>query len=336
MPSRSKIALAAAALMLASTLAGAQAAKPAAVGPDAHHVLRIATGAQGKGFSRVFADLQAVCGQQVALSEVPTEGGLQNLTVLVANRADLGFVQVDTLAEMKGSDDSIKRLQTVVPMHANLLHVVARKDGYPRWGIVPLVGPLNHRWFNQGIDSYSDLDGLAVAVVGSARKLGRTLNQEHGLDIRFVDVETDEAAIAMVRNGDVAAMLTTSGWPSGPLQRLKRTDGLKLVRYDLPIQQPYQKLRKNYDNLDAWNVDFLAAENALVARPFTADGPKGRAVQALQSCIFEKLTQLQEGAFEPAWRDVRQPADGDVHWTRPPGAARTAANSDATAPRMRP
>lgn len=306
----SRIAAAAAALLLAGAFTGAQAqSQSPATTPDVHHVLRIATGAKGKGFSRVFADLQAVCGGQVALAEVPTEGGLQNLSVLVANRADLGFVQVDTLREMKASDEAIGRLKTVMPMNANLLHVVARRDGYPRWGIVRLPGPLDHPWFNREVNAFSDLRGLAVAVVGSARKLGRSVDQEHGLGMRFVDVETDDLGIAMVRRGEVAAMLTTSGWPNGPVQALRRPDGLKLVRFDLPLQAPYQKVRKNYDNLDAWNIEFLAADNVLVTRPFTADGAKGRAVQALQACILRNLTQLQEGAYEPAWRDVRPPAE---------------------------
>ncbi len=302
-----------AALLLAAAVGSASAQKstPVAAAPDAHGVLRLATGAKGKGFSRVFADMQAVCGTQVALLEVNTEGGLQNLSVLSENRADLGFVQTDTLRDMKATDDAIGRLQSVMPMNANLLHVVARRDGYPRRGVVPLVGPLNHSWFNQRIDRFSDLRGLAVAVVGSARKLGRTLDQAHDLRLRLVDVETDEIAIAKVKSGEVAAMLTTSGWPSGPVQRLGRADGLKLIGYDLAVQPPHRKVRKNYDNLDAWDVEFLAAENLLVSRPFSAGGPKARAVQALQDCVLRNLTALQEGAYEPAWRDVRRPADGD-------------------------
>jgi TRAP-type uncharacterized transport system substrate-binding protein len=329
----SRITAAASALLLAAIFTSAQAQTPSqATTPDAHHVLRIATGAKGKGFSRVFADIESVCGGQVALAEVPTEGGLQNLSVLVANRADLGFVQVDTLREMKSSDDAIGRLQAVMPMNANLLHVVARRDGYPRRGIVRLPGPLDHPWFNREVNAFSDLRGLAVAVIGSARKLGRSVDQEHGLDIRFVDVETDDLGLAMVKRGEVAAMLTTSGWPNGPVQALKRADGLKLVRFDLPSQGPYQKVRKNYDNLDAWNIEFLAADNVLVTRPFMADGAKGRAVQALQACILRNLTQLQEGAYEPAWRDVRQPTELES-W--PVFQAQGPAPRTAEAPRAR-
>ena len=92
--------------------------------------LRIATGKPGKGFSKVFADIRNVCGATVPMVEIETEGGLQNLTALAANKADLGFVQVDTFAAMQDSDASIANLQTVMPMNTNLLHVIARSSGY--------------------------------------------------------------------------------------------------------------------------------------------------------------------------------------------------------------
>ena len=103
--------------------------------------LRIATGKPGKGFSKVFADIRNVCGATVPMVEIETEGGLQNLTALAANKADLGFVQVDTFAAMQDSDASIANLQTVMPMNTNLLHVIARSSGYesPQNGMIEKI-----------------------------------------------------------------------------------------------------------------------------------------------------------------------------------------------------
>lgn len=272
---------------------------------EANRVLRVATGAKNKGFSRVYADMQSVCGSQVAMTEVTSEGGLQNLTLLAANRADIGFVQLDTLRDMKTSDDLLGQLQMVLPMNANLLHVLARQDGHPRW-LLP-----DHRWVNRSITRMTDLKGLPVAVVGSARALGRVLDRQQALGLEFRDVETDEQAILMVKTGKAAAMLTTSGWPNGPVQRLGRADRLMLLPFDLPVQPPYQLVRKNYDNVDTFNHDFLASPNLLVTRPFSQGGTKSQAVQALKSCLQKNLRVLQEGAYEPAWREVRERADGE-------------------------
>ena len=81
--------------------------------PATGNALRIASGKKGKGYSKLFADIRSVCGAQVMLTEVETEGGLQNLTTLAANQADLGFVQLDTLQDLKGSDEAIGALLAV-------------------------------------------------------------------------------------------------------------------------------------------------------------------------------------------------------------------------------
>ena len=58
-----------------------------------------------------------------------------------------------------------------------------------------------------------------------------------------------------------------------------------------------------------FNLPFLAAPNLLVTRPFKPDGPRGKQVAALQRCILSNLDALQEGAFEPGWKEIRNPDD---------------------------
>ena len=282
--------------------------------PGNGKLLRIATGQKGKGYSKLFADLQAVCGAQVPLAEVHTEGGLQNLTTLASNKADLGFVQLDTLQDMKASDEAIAALRAVVALNHNLLHLLARADGFTYEGPKRLW-PLSPEKVTVVPLRASQLKGLPVAVVGSARALGRVLDRRYGLELQFVDVDTDEQALAKLRSGEVAALLSTSGWPSGPIQKLKRDAGVRLMQFDLPVQPPYQLMRKNYENLDAFNHAFLAAPNLLVTRAFAPTGVKGRAVAELQACIRKNLVNLQEGDFEPAWREVKD-LQGSHDWPR--------------------
>jgi len=286
-----------------SLAASAQVAAQTEV-PAAANALRIASGKKGKGYSKLFADIRSVCGAQVALTEVETEGGLQNLTTLAANQADLGFVQLDTLQDLKGSDESIGALLAVMPLNMNLLHVVARSDGYTYDG-PKKIWPLSPDRITVAMAKVSDLKGLPVAVVGSARALGRVLDRRHAMNLQFVDVDTDEQALAKLKAGEVAALFSTSGWPSGPVQKLKRNAGVRLLQFDMAVQAPHQLVRKNYENLDTFNHAFLAAPNLLVTRPFSASGANGKAVATLQACIQKNQVTLQEGQFEPAWREVK-------------------------------
>lgn len=283
--------------------------------------LRIATGKKGKGYSKLFSDIRAVCGNQVAITEVETEGGLQNLTTLAANQAELGFVQLDTLQDMKGSDENIGTLLAIMPLNANLLHIVARSDGYSYQGPKRMGGMFAGETINVSVDKFSDLKNLPVAVVGSARALGRVLDRRFVMNMRFVDVDTDEQALAKLKSGEVAGMLSTSGWPSGPIQKLKRDSNSKLLPFDLAMQPPYQLMKKNYENLDTFNHGFLAAPNLLVTRPFSNTGANGKAAATLQACIQKNLRTLQEGKFEPAWAEVKNISD-TYGWPRFSAAGR--------------
>ena len=296
-----------AALTLASVLGTClpTAAQPAPTGPSTVQ-LRIATGKPGKGFSKVFADLRNVCGAAVSMVEIETEGGLQNLTALAANKADLGFVQVDTFAAMQDSDASIANLQTVMPMNANLLHVIARSSGYESPPTMMEKITLSRKVVF--VRTFGELRGLPVAVVGSARSLARELDRAQGLGLQFVDVATDDDGLAKVKRGEVAALLSTSGWPSGPVQALRRGDGLHLVRFDLKVQEPYLISTRNYENIDSFRHQFLGVPNALMTRPFTPGGAYGRAVASLRDCIRKNLVTLREGPYEPMWQEVK----GDV------------------------
>jgi ABC-type amino acid transport substrate-binding protein len=271
--------------------------------------LRMATGKKGKGFSRILRDLRAVCGAEVTLCEVETEGGLQNAIALSANEADVGIVQLDTLVSMKTSDENIANLQAVVPMHANLLHIFVRRDGYRVAGERSLATLFTRDERTVIVSKFSELKGLPVAAVGSAQLLARTLNHQFGSNLRFSDVDSDERALAMLKSGEVAAVFAMNGWPNPTVDALQRESGITLASFDLPVQGPYLLLRKNYQRIGSFNLAFLAAPSLLVTRPFKPEGARGTQVQQLRRCILDHLNTLQEGAYEPAWKEVKQPED---------------------------
>jgi len=277
--------------------------------------VRVATGRKGKGFSRLYSDMRRVCGSQVQLCEVETEGGLQNSVALSANKADIGFVQLDTLHTMKESDENTAELQAILPAHANLLHILVRRAGYTVTGERSLATLWQREEKTVVVSKLSELKGLPVAFVGSAQLLGRMLDRQLGLGLQFSDVLSDEQALSALKTGDVAAIFTMNGWPSPTVDALARDSGIGLAAFDLPVQTPYQLVRKNYAKLGYFNLPFLAAPNLLVTRPFKLDGVRGGYVAKLQRCIVDHLGDLQEGAFEPAWKEIKHPEDA-YGWAR--------------------
>lgn len=275
-----------------------------AVMASANAGLSISTGPKGKGYSKQFADIAAVCGREVGVSEVVTTGGLDNLNAMSTNESDLGFASVDTVLSMKGGDENIAGLQVLMPLNYNYLHVIANVNGYvvkvPRMVMGVQMGTEDKV---VAVRRFTDLRGKTVALVGSAQLLGRKLNSQLGYGMQVVDAKDDAEAFAMVKAGKVAAAMSVAGWPAGPVNSLKDSDGLTMIPFDAPISEPYKVRSLNYKGIGVYNSPTLGVRNVLLTRPFR--GSKANDVVALRKCIADKLIDLQEGSFSPSWKEVK-------------------------------
>lgn len=316
--------IAAAALALLATLP-AHAAAPA---EEARCDLRVATGPRGKVYEKLFADMRTVCGAEVALCAVPSEGGLQNLTLLSASQADIGLAQLDTWETMKDGDDNMRQLQLLMPLHSNLLHVLSLRAG-SRVDVTTVMG---HAVPGTGrvvqVRSYDDLKGLQVAAVGSAQLMSQTVARQLGLQYQVINASSDEQALEMLNGGKVQAVFTTVGWPSPFVGRL-RDDTYTLVRFDGRAPPPYQLVKRNYQNLGVLNHPFLAAPNLLLSPPYRVSGSYFKRVASLQRCLVKNLDTLQEGAFHPSWKEVRDPRQSYGIQLFSGAAAQTAATPES-------
>lgn len=264
--------------------------------------LKVGTGSPGKGYSRLFKNIQQVCGQEIKLCEVNSSGGLDNLDLMSTNKVDIGLVQVDTWYDMKNGDQNIADFKAVMPVNFDYVHFLVPANGVTtqgakKWGFLP--GETKTVYFTK----VSELRGRSIALIGSAQLLVRKLDRQLGTGFQFVDVANDAAAFKMLQSGQVAAVATISSWPSGTVGNLKQSDGLTLIPFDLPASTPYFVKSLNYKNLGVYNVNFLAVPSMILTRPFTTSKAGGE-VDKLRSCIQKNLVDLKEGSYEPGWKDV--------------------------------
>jgi hypothetical protein len=139
--------------------------------------------------------------------------------------------------------------------------------------------------------------------------LGQRLNEQNGLEMNLRKAETDDEAVRLLHENKVQAIFTDGGWPLPSIARHKSDSGLALVEYNLSPRPPFVVVKRNYQNLDAFNMRFLGSPNLLVTRPFKPGGEMGKRVAALQSCLLKHLDELQEGRFQAAWKEIKSPAD---------------------------
>ena len=274
--------------------------------------LRIATGPGNGVYVQIAKDMQKVCGQSVPLVLVPSKGGLDNLNLLSSSQADVGFSQVDVLEQMsKEGDQNIQELQAVMAMHSNLLHVITRTDGSRinqtkmpfSQAYVPLSGEL------RVLRKFSDLNikGVKVVLVGSAALMGQTLERQLGYGMTFLQADSDEKAISLLQTRQADAIFTTGGWPYPTVSNLRRDSGLMLAEYDLQPPTPFLTTRRNYPELDAMKMNFLASTNLFLTRPYKPTGERGKQVAALRKCILNNFDELKEGAYSSVWKEIKAP-----------------------------
>lgn len=265
--------------------------------------LKIATGPAGKGYSNLFRDIKAVCGNTVSLQELNTDGGLGNLNALSLNKAKLGFAQIDAFVSMKAIDENIGGLLQVIPLNHNYLHIVVSSKGYVIPGAKKWGGLSSNPDQVVRITAASQLRGKKVALVGSAQLLGRKLDKSLGFGMQFIDVATDADAFKLVQTGNVHAAFTVSGWPSGTVDKLEMASGLTLVPFDVPAAAPFTVKAITYRKIGVWGVQALASRNVLFTRPFK--GSANKEVAKLKACIAANLPEMQDGEYEPGWNEVK-------------------------------
>jgi ABC-type amino acid transport substrate-binding protein len=294
--------------------------------------LAFATGEAKKGYSKVFANINELCNASVPLKEVNTNGGLDNITTLVDKGATVGISQIDTWQSLSGGDEAIGRLKAVASLNYNLMHIVVQKDGFDAGrqctGKEAFGKCITGDWqpVKKVIEKESDLKGLTVAAVGSAQVLARTyLNKKLGLGIEVTDVDAkanksgDQIAFEMLKTGKVQAVITMAAYPAGgtSVGGLKQEDGLALANFTQQVGGGFRVVKKNYKNIGAYNVPFLAVPNILWARPVDPNGPTGQQITALKACLTVNLKKFQDGeGFEPSWSDATLVLPDDVPaWT---------------------
>ena len=301
----------------AITLATLVALPVAAQDMQSDCAVRIGSGPKGGVYELIARDIQAVCGNEVSICTVPSSGGLQNLMKLSASEIDVGIAQVDTLQTMaRDGDENIRNLQALMPLHSNLLHMLALRDGSSvKHSRIPLLKE------TRKIRNFSELAGLRVAVVGSARLVGEKLKRATDSDMELLEADDDDQALAWLRSNKVQAIFTAGGWPMPNITRHKKDSGLVLMEYDQKLPAPFVMVKRNYQNLDAFNFSFVSTSNLLLTRPFKPTGDMARKMGALQSCLMRNLDNLQEGRFSAAWKEIKNPTDtlGVARFSRPEG-----------------
>lgn len=273
---------------------------------QADNVIKISTGGPKGTYANFFKSIQAKCGDQLQLIEVPSGGSDDNIDNLISKKADAAFVQTDTLQftalnDPRAGDNNIRVL---LPMYPEEVHVVALKS------LAKISGGFSAFGRNIGgtavsLNSLADLHGMKVGAWGGSYTTARAIQVLGNAGYEPVQYKDAAAAFAALNAGEIAAVVAVGGQPMQSISELSAS--YKLLTIDRALAdkvKAYVPASVSYKNLGAAGVTTVAARSVLAVKNYST--PERRAKMAqLKKCITSNEGEFKEGTGHHAkWADV--------------------------------
>lgn len=270
-----------------------------AVSAQAQQV-KVATGGPKGTYHALFTNIADKCGSEMAIIGVNTSGSLENLDKLAGKEVGAAFIQTDALfASAQGRD--LGNIKTLVAFHKESVHVVALASSGLKSGGVVGIGAKEVVFSN-----VEDLAGLKVAAAGGSMITAQLVRGQGQVNFTVVPAKDNDEALAMLKKGDVQAVMMVGGQPLGNVKALGteyKLLGFKPATVEL-LKTVYVADKLSYPKLSASAVTTLATEALLVTR--TVNTPERLAAMSnFRACILKNVPEWQDAdGAHPAWSQV--------------------------------
>lgn len=275
------------------------------------NVIKIATGGSKGTYTKIFASLQAVCGEPAGLQlmEVPSGGSDDNIDKMLAKQADAGFVQIDTLKYMENIDGmrvNANKLRVLFPLYPEEVHVVALKS------LAKITGGVSFFGRNMGGDKVAlsdlaELNGLKVGAWGGSVTTATAIRVLSNGSVTYEVVPFKDSAEAWtaLSKGEIGAVIAVGGQPMDAISGLGPHFKLLTVNRALAEKvRAYVPTTVTYKNVGAVGLNTVATHSAFVTKNLD---PKfgGAKMAKLKACVLKNETTFKQGTGHHAkWEDV--------------------------------
>lgn len=175
--------------------------------------LRVATGSAKGTYSAMFRELSAVCGNEVAMVEMPSTGSMDNVNSLVGNQVSAAFVQSDVLY-LRARTEELGNVKTLLALHPEQVHIVALSAGRKEGGVMG-VGAKSVVFSDLG-----QLAGRQVGAAGGSVVTAQVIRLQSEVTFNVVPFDTNDLLLKALALGEVdAAILVGGAAPCRPLAR---------------------------------------------------------------------------------------------------------------------
>jgi TRAP-type uncharacterized transport system substrate-binding protein len=285
----------------------AAAAMLFAVAAQAQQV-KVATGGPKGTYHALFTNIADKCGNEMAMIGVNTSGSLENLDKLTAKEVGAAFMQTDALfASAQGRD--LGNIKTLIAFHREAAHVVVLAQSGLKSG-----GTLGIGAKEVVFNTVEDLAGMKVAAAGGSMITAQLVKLQGQVNYTVVPAKDNDEALAMLKKGDVQAVIMVGGQPLGNVKVLgsdMKLVGFKPATVEL-LKTVYVADKLSYPKLSSAAVGTIATEALLVTRTYNTPD-KLNMLASFRSCVTQNIPEWQDAdGAHPAWSQVS--ADNKGKW----------------------
>ncbi|HDR9174397.1 hypothetical protein KDW82_08960 [Burkholderia vietnamiensis] len=276
--------------------------------------LTVATGDPAGTYSRMFKELNARCGQSIALTEQSSKGSMDNIDSIEGNQVNGAFVQTDVLV-WRAQNEDLSGVKTLVALAPEEIHVIARADGKTEGGIFGIGA--KRRMFN----SVVDLAGQKVGAVGGSIISAKVIALKANIPYTVVEFPDNKTALNALQHGDIDGVVAVGGSPLKVVSDLDASYKLlsfpKNVLENVNILKVYRPTKVSYPRMNAVGIPTLSTDALFVTRDYkTPQYAKG--LVSLRQCLYAHLQELRETTgTHPKWQLVSADNRGKWGWYAP-------------------
>jgi len=272
--------------------------------------LKVATGSAKGTYAAMFKELTQVCGNEVAMVEVPSTGSMDNINQLVGNQVNAAFVQSDVLY-LRARTEELGNVKTLLALHNEALHFVAKTASGIKEG-----GTLGIGAKEVVFTDLSSLAGRRVGASGGSAVTAQVVRLQSEIAFTVLAFDTNDLALKALNDGGVDAVLMVGGQPLGGVSAL----GAQYKLLGIPpnvaerLKGVYRPARLNYPKMNAAGVSTVATDALFVTREYKT----AKMVDSLakfRACALNKIEDLKETTgTHPAWQAVDPANRGKWAW----------------------
>lgn len=279
--------------------------------------LKVSTGGPQGTYSRMFKELNVICGSSIVATELNSSGSVQNMDRIIGNEVNAAIVQTDVLF-YRARNENLSGIKTLFSLHPEEVHVITPAQSPIREGGVAGIGakPIQ-------LNTVNDLAGRVVVATGGSYITAQVIRLQAEIGFSVVEVPDFKALKTAIDLGQAAAGFVVGGQPMADVANLGR--GYRILPFPeatvarlksvyAPAKVTYSGMGPGGSGIPTVSTDALFVTREYRSARFSAS------LMNLRKCFKDNVVEISETTgTHRAWTTVNPDNPGKWSYYQPGG-----------------